>query len=330
LEHGARLRRPLGLGLRQGFSIRAIAKRLHVSRNTVRAALRRGGPPIRAPQHRPPSKLEPFKDYLVGRLTEFPELSAAALFDEISAMGYAAGLSILKDLTRPYRVRRREPVVRFETPPGKQAQVDWAHLGVHSLDGKPTHLYLFVMVLSFSRALYAEVTTSMKTDVFLALHVKAFETFGGIPAEILYDNAKTVVLSRTKDGPVFHPALLDFCGRFGFSPKACRPYRAKTKGKVERSIGYVKDRFLVGRTFTGISDMNHQLAAWIEKANRREHGTTGERPCDRLCREKLAQLSSAGPWSPSPPARAHRSSFRFETFPVVEVRPLTVYEEACG
>jgi transposase len=315
---------------RQGISIKAISRMLHISRNAVRRALRRGGPPIRAPQRRPPSKLESFRDYVVGRLTEFPELSVAALFEEISAMGYAGGISILKDFTRPYRVRRREPVVRFETPPGRQAQVDWAHLGVHTLDGKPTHLYLFVMVLSFSRALYAEVTTSMKSDVFLALHAAAFETFGGIPAEILYDNAKTVVLSRTKDGPVFHPALLDFAGRFGFSPKACRPYRAKTKGKVERSIRYIRDRFLVGRTFSGLADMNRQLAAWTEQANLRQHGTTGERPSDRLAREKLTPLSSAGPWSPSPPERAHRPSFRFEPFPVVEVRPLAVYEEVCG
>lgn len=87
------------------------------------------------------TKLEPFKDYLVARLIEFPELSAAALFEEICAMGYAGGISTLKDFTQPYRVRRSEPLVRFETPPGKQAQVDWAHLGAHTLDGKPTHLW---------------------------------------------------------------------------------------------------------------------------------------------------------------------------------------------
>jgi transposase len=316
---------------RQGLSIRAIARRLGVSRNTVRLALRRHGPPRRIPQQRPPSKLEPFKDYLLARLAEFPELSAEVLFEEISAMGYPGGRSILKDFTMPYRVRRREPVVRFETPPGQQAQVDWAHLGVHAIDGVPTQLYLFAMVLGFSRALYAEVTTSMRMEPFLAAHVRAFNTFGGVPAELLYDNAKTVVLSRGRAGPVFHPALLDFAGTCGFSPKVCRPYRAKTKGKVERTIGYVRDRFFVGRTFIDLDDVQTQLSAWVETvANTRDHKTTGERPCDRMLRENLAAVPPVcarhlcRPPAPSP----SRPSFRFA--PVeVESRPLSVYEEVC-
>jgi transposase len=214
---------------RQGLSIRAISKRMGVSRNTVRAALRRGRPPVRAAQSRPTSKLEPFKDYLVTRLTEFPELSAEALYDEIRGLGYDGGRSILKEFTLPYRVRRREPVVRFETPPGRQAQVDWAHLGTHFLSGRPTPLYLFVMILSFSRALYAEVTTSMDLETFLTCHVRAFESFGGMPEEILYDNARTVVTSRTVAGPVFHPGLLDLAGRYGFAPRVCRPYGRKPR-----------------------------------------------------------------------------------------------------
>ena len=121
---------------RQGLSIRAISARLGVSRNTVRAALRREGPP--SCQARVlPSKLDPYKDYLLARLAEFPELSAVALAEEIRALGYAGGLSILKEFTFPYRQRRREPVVRFETPPGRQAQADWSGLGRHLLgDGQ--------------------------------------------------------------------------------------------------------------------------------------------------------------------------------------------------
>ena len=317
---------------RQGLSIRAIARRLGVSRNTVRAALRRDGPPKRAPQHRPRSKLEPFRDYLLARLAEFPELSAEVLLEEIRAMGYSGGRTILKEFTLPYRVRRREPVVRFETPPGQQAQVDWAHLGVHAIGGKPAQLYLFVMVLGFSRALYAEVTTSMGMEPFLSAHVRAFVAFGGVPEQLLYDNAKTVVLSRGRGGPVFHPALLDFAGTCGFSPKVCRPYRAKTKGKVERTIGYVRDRFFVGRTFADVADLETQLGAWIDGvANARTHKTTGERPVDRLAREKLAALPPVCtrhlclPPAPKPT----RPSFRFA--PVeVETRALSVYEEVCA
>jgi len=314
---------------RQGFSIKAIARHLGISRNAVRRALRRDGPPVRAPQLRPPSKLEPYKDYLLTRLSEFPELSTVALFEEIQAQGYVGGLTILRNFTRPYRVRRREPVVRFETPPGHQAQVDWAHLGTHVLAGRPTPLYLFVFVLGFSRALYAEVTTSTDLPTLISCHLHAFEALGGMPEEILYDNQKQVVLSRSADGPHFHPEFLSFCGQFGFRPRLCRPYRAKTKGKVERSVGYLKDRFFCGRTFTDIDDMNLKLERWVrEVANEREHATTGEVPNERLVREGLRPLSAARPWHegllPSPRPKA--PLFKVVP-PEVEERPLSVYEE---
>lgn len=116
--------------------------------------------------------------------------------------------------------------------------------------------YLFVMVLGYSRAIYAEVVTRSDVEVFLALHVHAFRFFGGMPEEILCDNQKQAVLARSAAGVRFHPALLAFAGHYGFKPRACRPYRAKTKGKVERAIGYLKDRFFCGRTFQDLADMN--------------------------------------------------------------------------
>jgi transposase len=309
---------------RQGVPIKAIARELGVGRNTVRRALRRKGPPTyrRTPE---PGKLEPFKDYLLARLSEFPELSAAALLEEIRAQGYEGGISILKDFTRPYRKRRREPVVRFETPPGLQAQVDWAELGRHELDGQEVGLHLFVMVLGFSRALYAEAVTAADLATFLACHARAFAFFGGMPAEVLYDNAKVVVLERTAAGPRYNPGLLDFAGRYGFAPRLCRPYRARTKGKVERSIGYLRDRFFCGRRFSGLEDLNAQLLAWLDAvANRREHATTGERPIDRLAREGLTPFALAPPWpQPAPivPAAMRPAA------PLVAVRPLAVYEQ---
>lgn len=292
----------------EGLSIRAIARRLGCSRNTVRAALRRDGPPSYE-RKAMPSKLDPYKDHLLARLAEFPELSVEALFEEISAMGYAGGATILKDFTRPYRVRRREPVVRFETPPGRQAQCDFSELGIHEVRGRRLRLYLFHMVLGFSRMTYAEVTTAADSATFLAAHVRAFSYFGGMPREILYDNAKICAIKHTRTVLTFNATLFDFAGRFGFAPRLCRPYRARTKGKVERSFGYVKDRFLVGRVFLDIDDLNTQLSAWIENtANRRIHATTGERPCDRLPLEGLTPFSSAKPWRlPEPPARPSHS-----------------------
>jgi len=317
---------------KQGLSIKAIARKLGLSRNTVRAALRRDGPPERAPQSRPPSKLEPYKDYLVARLAEFPELSCEALLDEVRELGYQGQISILKDFTRPYRVRRKEPVVRFETPPGLQAQVDFADLGRHEVAGVGTDLYLFVMVLGFSRAMYVEAICDCRSETFLSCHVNAFAAFGGMPKEILYDNAKVVAVEHSRTVLTFNASLLDFAGRYGFRPRLCRPYRAKTKGKVERAIRYVKDRCLTGRTFTGIEDMNAQISHWVEeKANMRTHATTRERPCDRLAREGLTPVDRAMPWRPVYPApRPGRELFRFEEVPVVETRPLSVYEEVCS
>jgi len=312
---------------RSGLSIKAIVRTLGISRNAVRRALRRDGPPQRAPRLRA-SKLDPYKDYLLARLAEFPELTAAALCEEIRAMGYEGGLSILKEFTYPYRQRRREPVVRFETPPGRQAQVDWAELGTHLLERKRRRVHLFVMVLGFSRALYAEAVTAADSRTFLACHARAFAYFGGMPEEILYDNAKVVVLERTAAGPRFQPALLDFAGRYGFAPRLCRPYRARTKGKVERSIGYLKDRFFVGRSFNSLEDLNAQLLAWLDNvANRREHATTKERPIDRLAREALTPFALAPPWPAAAQPAAPRSPLVRFTAPVVEARSLAAYEE---
>jgi transposase len=309
---------------RQGLSIRAISVRLGISRNTVRAALRRDGPPVRQ-ERTLPSKLDPYKDYLLSRLSDYPELSAAALLDEIRALGYGGGASILKEFTYPYRQRRKEPVVRFETPPGKQAQADWSGLGRHLLgDGQRTP-QLFVMVLGFSRALYAEAVWRADLESFLACHARAFAYFGGVPAEVLYDNAKVVVLERLAAGPRYNPGLLDFAGRYGFAPRLCRPYRAKTKGKVERSIGYVKDRFFVGRTFTDLEDLNCQLLGWLDAiANRREHATTKEVPAARLLREGLAPLPST-PWA-AELRQDQRAPHQLPAAPQVAARPLAVYE----
>jgi transposase len=318
---------------RTGVPIKRIARTLGVSRNTVRAALRRDGPPEYRRKLRA-SKLDPYKDYLLERLREFPELSARRLFDEVRTKSYTGGISILRDFTAPYRVPRKTTVVRFETPPGEQAQVDYAELGSHDIAGVPTRVYAFVMLLGFSRCLYVEFATSCATDAFLSAHARAFAYFGGMPRRVLYDNAKVVALVHSRTQVTFNEALLDFAGRFGFRPQLCRPHRPQTKGKVERTIGYLKDAFLTGRTFTGVEDMNTQVLLWLEtEANVRLHCTTGERPQDRLPHEGLTPIAEALPWVPTyplaPPTAPSRPVFSFCGAPAVEVRPLSVYEEVC-
>lgn len=310
---------------KQGLSIKAIARRCSISRNTVRKALREGPPHYERPQRA--SKLDPFKDYLIQRLECFPELCAITLFEEIKAMGYTGAITILKDFTRPYRVRRREPIVRFETGPGVQAQVDWGELGKITMNGAPTKLYLFVYVLGYSRAIYAEVVTSNDTLTLIECHRRAFIYLGGVPHEILYDNMKQVVIKRDAGGAHrFNETLLDFAGTYGFIPKLCRPYRAKTKGKVERAIGYIKDRFFCGRIFTSIEDINAQLIGWIEThANKRIHATTGDAPINRLASESLIPYTHALPHVD----KAKRPLFIFDeaALPEVQVRELSIYEE---
>ncbi len=319
---------------KSGASISAIARELGISRNTVKATLRRDGPP-EYHRRQMPSKLDPYKSYLLERLREFPELSAKRLFDEIRAQGYEGKISILKDFTREYRVPRKTTVVRFETPPGEQAQCDYAELGLHEVRGIPTKVYAFTMLLGFSRHLYVEFSDSAASEAFLSAHARAFAYFGGMPRRVLYDNAKIIALKHTRTVVTFNEALLDFAGRYGFRPQLCRPYRPQTKGKVERTIGYVKDAFLTGRTFADIGDMNTRVLAWLEEeANVRIHATTGAVPAERLLLEGLTPVSEALPWVPSrAPARPHapdRPVFRFESAPAVEVRPLTVYEEVCS
>jgi transposase InsO family protein len=151
-----------------------------------------------------------------------------------------------------------------------------------------------------------------------------------VPAEVLYDNAKVVVAERPADGPHYNPGLLDFAGRDGFAPRLCRPYRARTKGKVERSIGYLRDRFFCGRSFNGLEDLNVQLLWWLDGvANRRCHATTGERPFDRLLREGLTPYALAPAWPAAQlPAAAPLLERCCLAPPAVDVRPLAVYEEA--
>lgn len=314
----------------RGVSIKEISRRTGLSRNTVRKAIREEGAPHYC---RPPvsSKLDPYKDYLLVRLEEYPRISVEKLFSEISSQGYSGGRTILAEFTRPYRLaRRRTSDIRFETPPGHQAQVDWAELGYHYLDDKRVKLSLFVMVLGYSRMLYAEVVTDERSETFLSCHRHAFSYFGGVTNEILYDNAKVVALKRDREGIVFNEALLDFAGMSGFTPKVCRPYRPQTKGKVERAVRYIRDNFLEGEAFAGLSDMQASLRTWLDNtANKRIHATTKCRPVDLLLDENLKDCrfaSVAEPVYQTDIIALPRQHFRLNDTPRIPVRSLAVYE----
>lgn len=272
----------------KGFSIRAIARMTGHDRKTIRKYINAQQAPRYKPRPHRPSKLDPFKPYLVARIRE-GMLNCNVLLEEIRVQGYSGGKSILKAFVAQYRLPRApEAVQRFETLPGQQAQVDWAYFRYQDAEGRWHTVYAFVYVLSFSRYVYVEFTERMDLDTLLRCLLSAFEACGGVPQEVLFDNMKQIVLGRDERGEVqWHPRLADFAALVGFRPRACRPRRAQTKGRVERVIRYVRQNFWPGRRFVSLADLNEQVRAWCAKVNRRVHGTTHAVPAEQLARERL-------------------------------------------
>jgi len=285
---------------RHGESISKLAREFGVTRNTIRKYVNASGPPKYELSGSKPSQLDPYKDYIRGRLAEF-DLSATRIFEEIQAMGYAGQYTVVKDFVRPIKKDRAvRAEIRFETMPGEQSQVDWIDLGRHTIDGESVHLFCFTMVLGYSRSAFAEFTDNVRTDTFVQCHLDAFSYFGGYTQTILYDNTKNVVLFRAlkSSESTFNPLYSDFASYHDIRPLLCRPgiEGARTKGKVERFIQYVQKDFFVGRSFESLNDLNSQLFQWLGKANSRVHGTTHEVPCERLRDEQLRLIDPRRPY----------------------------------
>lgn len=272
---------------RQGLSISAISELTGNDRKTVRKYLAEPeATPVYGPRTRRPSKLDAFKPYVEERLKD-GVWNAVVLLRELRARGFQGGYTILKEWLHPQRESARVVAVRrFETAPGKQAQVDWGHLGTLEMDGQERKLWSFTFTLGYSRTMMAKAALDQKLETLLQMHEEAFEQLGGVPEEILYDRMKTVWLETDERGEiVWHPVFLDFARYWGFTPRLCRPYRAQTKGKVESGVKYVRRNFLCGlqgREPSGLDDLNAQLRAWTwEVANQRVHGTTHEQVAAR-------------------------------------------------
>jgi transposase len=324
--------------LEQGLPVAAIARELGVDRRTVhrwKAAGELQPDPEtgllprkdrRAPQ---PCKLDPYKDIIRTRLEAYPELSAVRLFDEVKAAGYTGGLTQLKVFVQEVRPRPEpEPIVRFETEPGHQAQVDFAH--VRFPWGKR---FVLLVVLGYSRLLWVKFFPKEDMRVLISGLEEAFTFFGGVPRELLFDQMASVITDDLRDQGeklIENAEFLRFSAHWGFRIRACRPYRAKTKGKVERPVRYIRGNFLYGREFLGDADLAAQTEAWRDgTANVRIHGTTKEKPLERFLRDErhLLQPLAMRPYRslilvPKEPARAAvRPVPRVE----VERRPLKTY-----
>ena len=267
---------------RQGLSITAIARRIGRDPKTIRKYIELGlEPPLYGPrQAGRPNKLAPYLDYLRERITNYPELSAVRLTREIRERGYTGAYTAVKRTIAAVRPERKpKPFeVRFETPAGHQAQVDFARFVTTFTDepGLVRIIWLFSFVLGHSRYIFARFVMHQDLQTLLRCHMLAFEALGGVPIEILYDRMKTAVISEDDQGHViYNRSLLALASHYGFQPRACRPYRAKTKGKVERPFSYIRQDFFLARTFRNLDDLNDQLHDWLDTvANVRLHGTT--------------------------------------------------------
>lgn len=219
-----------------------------------------------APKARPvrPSKLDPYKEFIRDVLDKHPRLRATRIAQMLVARGYRGGIAQLRRYVRQVRPRRAEAYLRLQTLPGEQAQVDWGSFGKVAVGAAHRSLSCFVMVLSHSRAMWARFFYDQRLESFLAGHVGAFEALGGVPRQLLYDNLKSVVLSRHGDHVQYHPAILELAGHYHFAPRPCAPYRGNEKGKVERTIAYLRQSFFAARHFIDLDDLNAQLAHWID------------------------------------------------------------------
>lgn len=285
---------------RQGHSVKAIARQLGLSRNTVRKYLRdQAHTPQYPPRALRASKLDPFKAYLLDRQAAAKPhwIPATVLLREIRDLGYDGGVSTIKSFLGPRHAQPSDPVVRFETPPGHQLQVDFT-----TIRRGQSPLKAFVATLGYSRATYVYFSAREDSQAWLDGMREAFHYFGGVPHELLFDNAKALMLERDAYGDGRHrwnPALLALADQFGFRPRACRPYRARTKGKVERFNGYLKGSFVTPLAATlkqaglilDVDAANAQIGRWLQEiAHQRTHGTTGEKPQLRLDQERHAFL----------------------------------------
>ena len=301
---------------KQGHSLRQIAKEAGCAVGTVRKHLSNAagaqGQQRYERKVKVPTKLAAYASYLRERVAKAKPhwLPATVLYREIAERGYRGGMSQLRAFLRGLKpVAPIESEIRFETDAGHQMQVDWVEFrrgGVGQKGGGP--LYAFCATLGYSRVSHVEFVDNMRVDTLIACHERSFIAFGGVPRQALFDNMKTVVTERDHYGEgqhQFHAGFLDYARHAGFTIKLCRPYRAKTKGKVERFNGYLRRSFYVplvtrlaqGGLVLDLASANALVATWlVEVAHERIHGTTGERPSARLLVERAHLQPLAPAW----------------------------------
>jgi transposase len=285
------------LYFQERWRVAAIARHLDLDRKTVRGCIRGSAWQPYRRSARQETVLSEHADWLRARASEVC-YSAQILYQELRTQrGYRGSYETVKLFVRPLREAAElnaQTQVRFETGPGQQSQVDWGQMRTH-FRHQPVSLHAFVLTLGFSRRGYYGAYANEQLGAFLDAHERAFEHFGGLTREHLYDRPRTVCRPGPDRRVEWNPTFLAFAHYWGFEPRLCRAYRAQTKGKVESGVKYLKRNFLPGRTFIDQNDFDAQLAEWMATiADVRVHGTVHERPIDRFERECGELLPSAG------------------------------------
>jgi transposase len=280
----------------QGKSVRAIARELGLSRNSVRKVLRSPTPPPARP-HRA-SKLDPYVEQIRQWVAQDHLLNCQTMLERLRAQGYTGQISILKEFVHPLRppaASTRQPVIRYETAPGEQLQFDWGEF-VYEQQGQRRKVFGFTAILSYSRLRF--LTFVKRTDAvsLIGCLLATFEACGGLPRTVLTDRMKTVLLDMEPGVPHWHPRFQELMRALEISPRVCKPYTPQTKGKVERSIRVVKEAFWPGVHFVDLADLRRQAAQWCSQLNARVHQTTHERPVDRWSAEGLRPLPQGWAW----------------------------------
>jgi len=266
------------------------------------------------------SLVDPFADFIDETLKVYPRLRATRLYDMLQQRGYEGGVSILRRHVAEVRpVPRGEVYLRTERLIGEQSQVDWAHVGTLAVQGGTRPLWVFVLMLAYSRAMWAELVFDLTVESLRRSLVRAARFFEGVTRQWLFDNPKTVVLERHGDAVRYHPGLLEIAGALRVQPRLCRPRRPTDKGGVERANRYLHDRFFAARTITSIDDGNRQLLGFIRDiANARPHPRFRDRTVAEVLADEKTRLLSLPRSLPETdlvaPARADTTAFvRFGT-----------------
>ena len=278
----------------KGLNYTEIARKYNIDPRTAKKYAHSETRPVYGLNAPKPSKLDAYKDQIGIWLEEAP-YSSVRILEKLKEQGFEGGETIVRGYVRGKKEQLEEKAtVRFETMPGLQGQMDWAFFEDYTVveDGKRKKLYCFLFILGYSRTRYIEFVTDMSTNTLIRCHANAFRYLGGYPEEILYDNMKQVVIKRLlkQEDSTLNRQFEDFAGFYGFKPVLCRPYRGQTKGKVERTVQFVRDNFMVGVQYNSLDDLNGQALAWCNKVNGKVHGTTNEVPFERLKKEGLNPL----------------------------------------